>query len=240
MEHYLEIIFITFFILSVIFILQIRNILRKVPFSIAITCLILVCLLTILITAFAGIVSIESKNLDKLIKFFGVLSDIILAITALLTAFCAYIGLRRWHNQIKYGRHITIIWDCLLAIREFRTAKSRWHAGKLAVDISNDQIIDTSSADRENVYLAVQKIQEKFRELDVIVIRNGDEWATHALAYSSYFTSLNLTFDNYQKKRFNIHNLNGRIAETNSKIDTFSDKLIVELTVLEDNIYNQS
>ncbi len=153
-----------------------------------------------------------------MIKFLSTFANIIAAIAAVITATAAWIGVTTWKKQLKYGKHISIIWECMEAIRAFRDYHDTWYV--YAYADSNNSLLKSEllpiQADLQEASL--EKIKHRFNSLDKIVVKNDFQWRNYASDLEREVVLINSLLTQNKEDPIGAIALNSQLVVRNTKL----------------------
>ncbi|BFM15612.1 hypothetical protein R50073_17950 [Maricurvus nonylphenolicus] len=146
-------------------------------------------------------------------------------IAGLIAAITAFRGVTTWRKQLKYGKHVDLIWEAMNRLRATHHAYILWRANALIYASNLNEIEDLEPYEKD-LKEKLDQLGASFNWLDTIVIQNEWQWA-------NYHSDLNLgTKRVINSFKSNIYGPTMFEHKTNS-VDEFYKSLAEKLVVLE-------
>lgn len=202
-------------------------------FAVLILCLVCLC-----IGIFGASILVASGDFDlanhlglvnllsSLGGFFGGCAGIIAAITA-------YRGIDVWKKQLKYGKHISLIWSCMESLRKFESLNMQWYISAYANSTSQIESTDLLEVEKQRIDAVLEELSSRFCTLDTIVVKNQWQWANYAGQLSNNIACLVSIFEEYKNKPYCSIELCKKLAEVNERMKHDVKFLETELDKLE-------
>lgn len=169
----------------------------------------------------------DKKAFSLLLSNIGDIGSFLSGLGTIFAALVAAIGVNNWIKQLKYGKHLDIIWASKVAIRKVHTSEMDWY-------IANYSYIQKPTDEKkEDLEIKLQKLEFDFKELksecdqlDQIVLRSQFLWANYASKFECTWKEI---MWHMEENKLSNHDL----PKLNSAFSNFYNDLMTKLEDVE-------
>ncbi|WP_159820895.1 hypothetical protein [Colwellia sp. 20A7] len=199
----------------------------------------LIILLTILISVCFGLagvavllstIQVNNDGLTVIYDTISAITSIISSVATVLALLLAFSGIDTWKKQLKYGKHLSIIWDSKHCLRDLQSSRIKWYIylyafGKNELNSNENLKLEAQILEKD-----LEQLKKSFTALDTIIVKNKWEWSNYAVELNTSFGEISKILKNNQK---NPQDLEEKLLKQNNLIDSHFIYLETQLEELE-------
>ena len=195
----------------------------------------MLCMAFTVMVIIIGFTVKPSDTHESMLQFLSIFASVIAAIAGLVTAIAAFFGVSTWKKQLKYGKHISIIWECMEEIRTFHDHYINWYvtASTKAFNSKNFDAEKALISKYQMLDSTLERMKSKFNSLDQIVVKNDWQWRNYAGAISLQIKDINSIFSDEIQNPSEPFLLSINLAKKNKALKEYSDSLESKLIGME-------
>ena len=175
----------------------------------------------------------DFSNYSGLLTFLSSIGSFLGGIAAIITAITVFIGVNTWKKQIKYGKHIALIWSCMESIRNFQRRNDQWYIYAYAYGTTEAKSSEPMDTERKLLDASLEELKSHFSSLDKIVVKNEWQWTNYAGTLHIDITHLTNEFMKYKKQPYDVLKLSQKLGEINTRLKDNLKFIEAELDKLE-------
>jgi hypothetical protein len=168
----------------------------------------------------------DKKAFSLLLVDIGALGSFLSGLGTILAALVAAIGVNNWIKQLKYGKHLDIIWTSKVAIRKVHTSEMDWY-------ISNYSYLQKPTDEKkEDLDIKLKKLEFDFNELrcecdqlDQIVLRSQFLWANYASKFEATWREIMWHMEENELTSKDLPKLNSAFSNLYNELMTKLEKV---------------
>tara|TARA_B100001059_G_C17557613_1_gene438439 strand:+ start:52 stop:696 length:645 start_codon:yes stop_codon:yes gene_type:complete len=202
-------------------------------FGVLIFCLVCLCLGLIGASILIVTAYFDAAKYTGLLSLLSSLGSLLGGVAGTIAAVSAYLGVDAWKKQLKYGKHISLIWSCMESLRNFQRRNMQWYILAYAHGTSQLKSTETLDVEKKLLDAALEELSSHFSALDKIVVKNQWQWTNYAGNLSGNISSLVRTFREYKEEPYGITPLTQELTEINTLLKNNTEFLETELDKLE-------
>lgn len=180
-----------------------------------------------------GSAFIDSEKQQYLLTLISSMGSVFGGIAGIVAAVAAFLGVNTWKKQLKYGKHMSLIWSCMESLRNFQRRNMQWYILAHA-DCTGSKIPEeTISVEKELLDNCINELDSYFNALDKIVVKNQWQWANYASTLQSTVSRFSIIFREYKDNPYGVTPLDQELQELNTILKKDTQFLDSELEKLE-------
>lgn len=180
--------------------------------------------------------AIEKYTLDILVGFLSAFGSIFAGVVGVFAVFIAYRGLSTWRKQLRYGKRLNVVWDCMVGLREFQNSYINWYIIFSMHSMSKDSLMSGFHWDADDgLNQALDNLKKYFRHLDAVIVKNEWQWASYGADLEMSIGDLHSKFNEYRENPKEINTYNYELIKINNRITQYIGELDHKLGEIENS-----
>jgi hypothetical protein len=202
-------------------------------FIILIFCLACICFGFAGISVLIGTAYFEPTKHEYLLSFISALGSSMGGAAGFIAAGAALLGVNTWKKQLKYGKHISLVWRCMESLRNFHQRKMLWYILVYADGTHQHISEEKLNIERKLLNAELEELSRSFNSLDKIVVKNKWQWANYVGGLEINICNIAKTLSEHKENQIGIVPLNQKLVEINKSLTANIEFLDSELEKLE-------
>jgi len=178
-----------------------------------------------------------SSDVNTLNDHLGALASIgsfIGSTAAFIASGAAVFGIQTWKKQIQHGKHMAIIWECMVLARSVQVAHMDFSV--VAFTYTTTTLVSENDYNKAKTALenSIDDLNDQLHKLDRIVVKNEWEFSNQILPIQLYLKSIFTTHASQKAKPIEVGSFNSKLGSQNKQFSDALKDLDRKLESLED------
>ena len=188
-------------------------------FILLLTTLISICFGLAGVAALLSTLQINNDGYKVLYDTISAISSIISSVVAVFGLLLAISGINTWKKQLRFGKHLSIIWESKQYLRELQSSRFKWYIYLYAFGTNELTSDENLGLEEKIIEKNLEHLTKSFSALDTIVVKNQWQWVNYAISLKQSISEISKILKDNRKNSQSTLPLIQKLTEQNKVID---------------------